>query len=146
MGIVPVPGNRLRHDPLTSQRTASIRKPDQADLPASQSAHGLDRAVLAVPQMSDDRETMQRWEALSQKANEAFAGQPMEDVGGALALLTAMLLAGVMQDEDRSTIPEGLAMAMSPGTPILVMNLIPSFLETIEEQGGWDNVEKKGRH
>ena len=30
VGIVPGPGNRLRHDPLTSQRTVSIRKPDQA--------------------------------------------------------------------------------------------------------------------
>ena len=29
VGIVPVPGNRLRHDPIRSQQ-ASIRKPDQA--------------------------------------------------------------------------------------------------------------------
>ena len=43
---------------------------------------------------------MQRWEKLAQGANDVFAGQPMEDVGGALALLTAMLLAGVMQDEE----------------------------------------------
>jgi hypothetical protein len=30
VGIVPVPGNRLRHEPIVSQRVASIRKPDQA--------------------------------------------------------------------------------------------------------------------
>ena len=30
VGIVPVPGNRLRHDPIRSQQQASIRKPDQA--------------------------------------------------------------------------------------------------------------------
>ena len=30
VGIVPVSGNRLRHDPIRTQRQASIRKPDQA--------------------------------------------------------------------------------------------------------------------
>jgi hypothetical protein len=30
VGIVPVPGNRLRHDPPTRQTQVSIRKPDQA--------------------------------------------------------------------------------------------------------------------
>ena len=97
--------------------------------------------------MSNDHETMQRWEALSQKANEAFAGQPMEDVGGALALLTAMLVAGLMQDEDLDGHdPKAVAMMIVANHGMMVMNLIPSFLETIDEMGGWDNVRKKGTH
>jgi hypothetical protein len=97
--------------------------------------------------MSEHREMMQRWEALSQKANEAFAGQPMEDVGGALALLTAMLVAGLMQDEDfGDQDPKAVAMAIVARQGMMVMSLIPSFLETVEEMGGWDKIGKKGKH
>ncbi|RPI42592.1 MAG: hypothetical protein EHM67_06475 [Hyphomicrobiaceae bacterium] len=95
-----------------------------------------------------DREMMQRWEALSQQCNVVFAGQPMEDVGGALALLTAMLIAGMLQGED---VEDGADMKRKAtvlmaqhGT--LVINLIPSFLEAVEEVGGWENIGKKGRH
>ena len=97
--------------------------------------------------MSEERTPIQRWEALSQKANEAFAGQPMEDVGGALALLTAMLVAGIMQEEELDDHdPKAVAMAIVAKHGMLVMNLIPSFLEAVEMNGGWDNVTKKGRH
>ena len=97
--------------------------------------------------MSVEHETMQRWEALSQKANEAFAGQSMEDVGGALALLTAMLVAGIMQDEElEGRDPKFVAMEIVARHGMLVMQLIPSFLESVEAMGGWDNVSKKGRH
>ena len=72
-----------------------------------------------------------------------FAGQPMEDVGGALALLTAMLLAGVRRARKTRAATHGLAdgAARQAGA-----GLIPAFLETVEEQGGWDEMRKKGRH
>jgi hypothetical protein len=99
--------------------------------------------------MNEDiyRAAMQRWEALSQKANEVFAGQSMEDVGGALALLTAMLVAGIMQDEDLDDHdPKAVAMAIVAQHGNMVMSLIPSFLEAVEAGGGWDKFSKKGRH
>ena len=97
--------------------------------------------------MSEDTDTTQRWEALSRKANEVFAGQPMEDVGGALAMLTAMLIAGLMQDEElEGHDPKTVAMAIMAKHGSLVLQLIPSFLDSVEEMGGWDNVTKKGRH
>jgi len=103
---------------------------------------------VAVPEMSEDREMLQRWEALSQQANVVFAGQPMEDVGGALALLTAMLIAGIMQDEDleEHDDPKAVAMAIVARHGTLVLSLIPSFLEAVEVSGGWDQLTKKGRH
>jgi len=97
--------------------------------------------------MSLDRETMQRWEALSQKANTAFAGQPMEDVGGALALLTAMMVAGLMQGEEfDDQDPQVAAATILTQHAKMTMSLIPSFLESVEAMGGWDNITKKGRH
>ena len=97
--------------------------------------------------MNEDPDMMRRWEALSQKANVAFAGQPMEDVGGALALLTAMLIAGLMQDEEfEGHDPHAVALAIMAKHGTMVMQLIPSFLDSVEEMGGWDNVTKKGRH
>jgi len=97
--------------------------------------------------MSVEREMMQRWEALSQQANDVFAGQSMEDVGGALALLTAMLVAGIMQDEELAgRDPKFVAMEIVARHGTLVITLIPPFLDTIDEMGGWDNVNKKGRH
>jgi len=96
--------------------------------------------------MNEDTEMM-RWEALSRKANEAFAGQPMGDVGGALALLTAMMVAGLMQDEDLGDHDhKAVAMAIVAQHGMLVMSLIPTFLEVIEEYGGWDKFTKPGRH
>ena len=94
--------------------------------------------------MSIEHETMQRWEKLAQGANEVFAGQPVEDVGGALALLTAMLLAGVAQGEDNLN-QKHLAWLMAQHAS-LVLDLMPAFLDAIEEQGGWDEMAKKGRH
>jgi hypothetical protein len=97
--------------------------------------------------MSEDIDAMRRWEALSQEANKVFAGQSMEDVGGALALLTAMLVAGVMQDEDlEEHDPRAVAMAIVANHSTMVMRLIPSFLEAVEAGGGWDQFTKKGRH
>ena len=97
--------------------------------------------------MNEDPDMMRRWEALSQKANVVFAGQPMEDVGGALAMLTAMLIAGLMQDEElEGHDPRATAMAIMAKHGTLVLQLIPSFLDSVEEMGGWDNVTKKGRH
>jgi hypothetical protein len=97
--------------------------------------------------MSEDPDMMRRWEALSQKANVAFAGQPMEDVGGALALLTAMLVAGLMQDEELGDQdPQAVAMTLVSRHGMMVMQLIPSFLESVEAMGGWNNIIKKGRH
>jgi hypothetical protein len=97
--------------------------------------------------MSEDRETLQRWERLSQQANVVFAGQPMDDVGGALALLTAMLVAGLMQDEEFGDHdPKAVAMAIVARQGMMVMSLIPSFLETVDAMGGWDKLTKKGRH
>jgi hypothetical protein len=95
--------------------------------------------------MSADREAMQRWEALSDKANEAFQGQPMEDVGGALALLTAMFLAGLAQDDWKDRSPERMAWMVAQHGK-MVLDLIPAFFEVIEENGGWDEITKKGRH
>lgn len=97
--------------------------------------------------MSDDTEMQQRWEKLAHSANEVFAGQPMEDVGGALAMLTAMLIAGLMQDEElEGHDPKAVALAIMAKHGTLVLQLIPSFLDSVEEMGGWDNVIKKGRH
>jgi len=94
-----------------------------------------------------ENEMMQRWEALSQQVNVVLAGQPMEDVGGALALLTAMLVAGVMQGEDLDEHdPKAVAMAIVAKHGTLVLSLIPSFLDSIDEVGGWDKFTKKGRH
>ena len=102
---------------------------------------------MAVPQMIMDTEMMRRWEALSQEANKAFAGQPMDDVGGALALLTAMLIAGSMQDEEfADQDPKVVAATILAGHAKLTMSLIPSFLESVEAMGGWDTITKKGRH
>jgi hypothetical protein len=102
---------------------------------------------MAVSSMSEDRAAIQRWEALSQKANEAFAGQPMEDVGGALALLTAMLVAGIMQDEEFiGCDPKVVAATILSGHAKMTMSLVPSFLETVEEHGGWNKFTKKGKH
>jgi hypothetical protein len=97
--------------------------------------------------MSADTEMMQRWEALAQKANEVFAEQPMADVGGTLALLTAMLIVGIMQEEDFGdmTPQEAATMILTQHTK-MTMSLIPSFLETIDENGGWDRFTQKGRH
>ena len=94
--------------------------------------------------MSEDTETMQRWEKLAMGANDVFAGQPLEDVGGALALLTAMLLVGTAQEEGEPS-EKRLAWMMARHAN-LVLDLIPAFLETIEEQGGWDEMRNKGRH
>ena len=94
--------------------------------------------------MSIEHETMQRWERLAHGANDVFAGQPVEDVGGALALLTAMLLVGLARDEDDPS-QKRLAWLMAQHAS-LVLDLMPAFLETIEEQGGWDEMAKKGRH
>jgi hypothetical protein len=95
----------------------------------------------------EDRAAMQRWEKLAQGANEVFSGQPMEDVGGALALLTAMLIAGLMQDEgleERDLRAKAVSLTAHHG--IMVVNLIPTFLEVVEESGGWEQFTKKGKH
>jgi hypothetical protein len=92
--------------------------------------------------------TLARWEKLAQDANCVFQGQPMEDVGGALALLTAMLIAGLMQGEGPLT--ETAFKAKVAWTIAqhgkLVYDLLPAFLDAIEEQGGWDAMSKQGRH
>jgi hypothetical protein len=94
--------------------------------------------------MSVDREVMQRWEILAQDANAVFAGHSLEDVGGALALLTAMLLVGVAQGEEDQSRQRMIWLTAQHGK--LVLDLIPAFLEVVEERGGWDEMAKKGRH
>jgi hypothetical protein len=87
---------------------------------------------------------MERWEKLAQDCNAVFAGQPMDDVGGALALLTAMLLAGVAQGEEDQG-PQRMTWLVAQHGK-LVLDLVPAFLEVVEKQGGWDEIAKKGRH
>ena len=141
-----------RPDPVAGagpkgEDTGAGHPPRAGALRAARHAHRVAGQQLAVPQMSEDTETMQRWEALAQKANEVFAGQPMEDVGGALALLTAMLVVGIMQDEEfADQDPKAVAAMIVAKHAKLVMSLIPSFLEAVEERGGWDEMHKKGRH
>ena len=93
-------------------------------------------------------DTMDRWEALAQKANDAFHGQPMEDVGGALAMLTAMMIAGLMQNEGPLTDDafKGRVAWMIAQHGKLVYDMVPVFLEVVEDQGGWDAIAKKGKH
>ena len=93
-------------------------------------------------------DTMDRWEALAQKANDAFHGQPMEDVGGALALLTAMLIAGLMQGEGplQNEAYKAKATWMIAQHGRLVYDMLPALLQAVEDHGGWDAMTNKGRH
>ena len=54
---------------------------------------------MAVPAMTDNSEADAALGSAGPGANKVFAGHPLEDVGGALAMLTAMLLAGVAHDD-----------------------------------------------
>ena len=87
-------------------------------------------------------DTMDRWEALAQQANDAFQDQPMEDVGGALALLTAMMIAGLMRGEGPLTGDafKGRVAWMIAQHGKLVYDMVQVFLEVVEEQA------KKGKH
>ena len=91
--------------------------------------------------MSVEREMMQRWEVLAQGANTVFAGHPMDDVSGALALLTAMMIAGSIDETDRE---RRLAQVLvHAGAQFkLTVDLVPAFMDAGEERS--DN--KNGRH
>jgi hypothetical protein len=103
--------------------------------------------MIVTVEDEEERAMLERWRDLATKANEAFAGQPMEDVGGALALLTAMLMAGLLQGEGTDKVKlKAVAMQLVAQHGTMVINLIPSYLETIDAMGGWANVGKKERH
>jgi hypothetical protein len=91
--------------------------------------------------MSEDTDMMQRWEALSRKANEAFVGHPTDDVAGALALLTAMMIAGSIDETDRE---RRLAQVLlHAGAHFkLTVELVPAFMDAAEAR----NDNTKGRH
>ena len=95
--------------------------------------------------MSGERisaDTLRHWEKLAQQANETFQDQPMEDVGGALAMLTAMMIAGLMQNEGPLTDDafKGRVAWMIAQHGKLVYDMVPVFLEVVEGQA------KKGKH
>jgi len=91
--------------------------------------------------MSVEREMMQRWEELAQGANTVFAGHPMDDVAGALALLTAMMIAGSIDETDRE---RRLAQVLlHAGAHFkLTVELVPAFMDAVEAHNGNEN----GRH
>ena len=81
--------------------------------------------------------TMKRCEALAQEANKAFAGQPMDDVAIALALLTAMLIAGSIDTDETDRERRMAEVLLRAGQHFrLAVELVPSFIETIEARGG----------
>jgi len=101
--------------------------------------------------MSGERisaDTLRHWEKLAQQANETFQDQPMEDVGGALALLTAMLIAGLMQGEGplQNEAYKAKATWMIAQHGRLVYDMLPALLQAVEDHGGWDAMTNKGRH
>jgi hypothetical protein len=52
-----------------------------------------------------------------------------------------------MQEEDFGDMSpqEAATMILAQHTK-MTMSLIPSFIETIDENGGWDRFTQKGRH
>jgi hypothetical protein len=73
---------------------------------------------------------MKRCEALAQEANKAFAGQPVDDVAVALAILTAMLIAGSVDETD--TEQRVAQVLLHAGQHFrLAVELVPSFMDTI---------------
>ena len=82
-------------------------------------------------------EQLVHWQNMATSVNAIFHGEEVQDVGGTLAILTGLLIAGLV-DEPASSPEKRKAQIlwMLAEHSKLIAQFVPAFLETIEEAGG----------